>query len=72
MRLSSLIRTVPAAFAAMCASITTKCLLYAPDQTILAQNGIPLGECRHTALSLAAADPQDTHNKQHFTPQIKI
>jgi hypothetical protein len=46
MRIRSLIRTVPAASAAMCASMTAKCLIYAPDQATFTPNGILLGECR--------------------------
>jgi hypothetical protein len=46
MRIRSLIRTVPAASAAMCASMTAKCLIYAPDQATLTPSGMPLGECR--------------------------
>lgn len=43
---SSLTRKVPAASAAMCASMNAKCLIYTPDQATLTPNSMPLGECR--------------------------
>jgi len=46
MRIRGLIRTVPAASAAMCASMGTKCLICSPDQATLTMIGMPLGECR--------------------------
>jgi len=46
MRIYSLIRTVPAASAAMRVSMAAKCLIHAPDQATLTTNGMPLGGCR--------------------------
>ena len=45
-RIRSLIRTVPAASTAVCASMAEKCLIYAPDQATLTTKGMPLGGCR--------------------------
>ena len=45
-RIRSLIRTVPAASTAVCASMAAKCLIYAPDQATLTTKGMPLGGCR--------------------------
>jgi hypothetical protein len=46
MRIYNLIRTVPAASAAMRYSMATKCLIYVPDQATLKTNDVPLGGCR--------------------------
>ncbi len=45
-RMYGLIRTVPDASAATCASTGTKCLTCAPDQSISISNDMPVGECR--------------------------
>lgn len=57
-RIRSLIRTVPAASAAMRTSRTTKCLIHVPDQATLTTNGMPLGRCRLT-LSWGWCQPSD-------------
>ena len=54
MRIRDLLRTVPADFAAICASIATKYLIFAHLPAILTSNGGPLWACR--AIS-TEADP---------------